>query len=207
MVNSIDWDKKYLQLAALVSTWSKDKAKVGAVLVRDNRIVGTGFNGFPTGVKDDERLNNKPVKQAIVVHAEENALLVAGDRARGATMYVYGKPVCARCAASIIQAKVELVVGQPPKTTYSLDELYDELTSDDGDVNWDAMGQLAIKMLNESRISAWQEGSIEPHIVEVLRHLDRMPANVMSKIGHSLKDRRTKERRSRNSQRDDSMFQ
>ena len=194
-MGSIDWDTKYLQLAALVSTWSKDEAKVGAVLVRDNRIVGTGFNGFPTGVQDDERLVNKPAKQAMVVHAEENALLVAGDRARGAKLYVVGKPVCARCAASIIQAKVKVVIGERPEKTYDDDKLYQSLTTKNGNVDWDAMGQLAINMLNEAENSSWREGSVEPHVIEVLKNLERLPEDLLTKPTVELKNRRTRKRR------------
>ena len=53
-----DWDIKFLKLAQHVSDWSKDPStKVGAVVVdKDNRIVSIGYNGFPKGVQDDERL-------------------------------------------------------------------------------------------------------------------------------------------------------
>ena len=111
------WDERYLEMAALVARWSKDpNARVGAVIVRNNRVVATGFNGFPCEVLDKtERLNIKAVKLEMTVHAEENALIVAGRSAEGATIYVHGKPVCPRCAGSIIQAGVARVVAMDPK--------------------------------------------------------------------------------------------
>ena len=53
------WDQNYLEMAHLVAGWSKDpNAQVGAVIVRNNRVVATGFNGFPAEVEDlDERLH------------------------------------------------------------------------------------------------------------------------------------------------------
>ena len=74
------WDRRYLDIAKSVSQWSKDPStKVGAVLVRDNRIVSVGYNGFPEGVDDsEERYNNRELKYDLVVHAEVNAIISAG---------------------------------------------------------------------------------------------------------------------------------
>jgi dCMP deaminase len=109
------WDKRYLEMAELVAGWSKDRAKVGAVIVRNNRVIATGFNGFPTNVLDkNTRLKNTTEKLDMVVHAEINALIVAGINAEGATLYVHGKPVCSRCAASVIQSGIRRVVAMHP---------------------------------------------------------------------------------------------
>jgi tRNA-specific A34 adenosine deaminase len=51
----------------------------------------------------------------MVVHAEVNALLIAGQRADGATIYVHGRPVCATCAGAIIQSGVERIVAEAPR--------------------------------------------------------------------------------------------
>ena len=50
------WDRRFLDLAAHISTWSKDPStKVGCVVVGEDReIRSTGFNGFPRGIEDDE---------------------------------------------------------------------------------------------------------------------------------------------------------
>ena len=52
-----DWDKRFLDLAEYISSWSKDtSSKVGAVIVHNKRIVSTGYNGFPEGYDDDDAL-------------------------------------------------------------------------------------------------------------------------------------------------------
>ena len=171
-----DWDERYLQLAAHISQWSKDHKRVGALLVRDNRIVGAGFNGLPSGIQDDfDRLSHKPTKLAMVVHAEENALLTAGERARGATLYVHGLPVCARCAASIIQAKVSVVISRAPANpSANWKELVGRLNRPPDDVDWDAMGELAIRMFIEARVE-WHEAKLEEHMLEFMKELRKQP--------------------------------
>jgi dCMP deaminase len=115
------WDKRFLDLAAHISTWSKDPStQVGAVLVNEDKIVvGMGYNGFARGVNDsDERLNTRDLKYKYVVHAEVNAILMAGDKARGATLYVYPAfalpDMCHDCCKVAIQAGIkETVAGTP----------------------------------------------------------------------------------------------
>lgn len=110
------WDDYFLQIAALVSTRSKDPStQVGAVLVRDRTILSTGYNGFPRGVNDDvpER-HARPLKYTWTVHAEENCLLAAarnGVRTEGSSLYVTPLFTCSRCATSVVQAGVREVVS------------------------------------------------------------------------------------------------
>ena len=115
------WDLRFLRLAQEVSTWSKDPStQVGAVLVNDRlEVVGMGFNGFPRGVRDEEwRYENREIKYKLVVHAEVNAIIQAGSRARGCTLYVYPSfmlpPICAECAKVAIQAGIVGIVGYIP---------------------------------------------------------------------------------------------
>ena len=112
------WDRRLLGLAKHISMWSKDPStKVGAVLADAQHIVvGLGYNGFARGVEDsEERLYDRPTKYRYVVHAEVNAILCAGHRAKGATLYVwpaFGVPnICHDCAKFAIQAGVAAVVG------------------------------------------------------------------------------------------------
>jgi dCMP deaminase len=113
--NSQKWIRRFLKLAQEVSTWSKDPStKVGAVIVGKNgQIVSQGYNGFPRGISDRaERLNDRPLKYKLVVHAERNALLNAlynGVSVKGCTLFVHGLPVCNECAKSIIQAGISKV--------------------------------------------------------------------------------------------------
>lgn len=107
---------------------SKDPAtRVGSVLVRDRVLISTGFNGFPRGIADDERLFDREMKLKLVVHAEVNAVLncaMVGRSMQGATLYtacqsnaaIWGGPPCTRCAVECIQAGVREVVSYPAKT-------------------------------------------------------------------------------------------
>lgn len=135
------WDQRFCELAHFVSGWSKDpKAKVGAVLFsKRGGDITVGYNGFPMGVEDSaERLSNKEIKLEMVVHAEVNAIVAAGLRAQGATLYVWGKPICARCAGPIIQSGIERVVALSPD-------------SDDG--KWRESGEVACQMFGEAEIA------------------------------------------------------
>lgn len=107
------WDRRFIELAKLVSSWSKDpSSKVGAVVVDDkNRIVSVGFNGFPMGVKDtEERLNKRELKYDLIVHAETNAILCSPKSVSGCRIYIYPYLPCSRCAGAIIQSGIKEVV-------------------------------------------------------------------------------------------------
>ena len=74
------WELRYLEMAKLVSTWSKDPStKVGAVIVdSDNTVISVGFNGLPRRIQDtDQRLNNRDIKLKMIIHAEINAIITA----------------------------------------------------------------------------------------------------------------------------------
>ena len=110
------WDQRFLRLAAHVASWSKDPStQCGAVITDEkNRIVSIGFNGFPRGLRDDERLHNREEKYRLVLHAETNALMDARGRAEGCTCYVYPMPPCSNCATQLIQAGIVRVVSMTP---------------------------------------------------------------------------------------------
>ena len=112
-MNLSSWDKRFLDLAELVSTWSKDPStKVGAVIVDEqNIIVSVGFNGFPKGIEDNDRLNHREAKYQIIVHAENNALMFAKRPLDGCTIYTYPFMPCPRCAGMIIQSGIKRVVS------------------------------------------------------------------------------------------------
>lgn len=106
------WDKHFLNIAREVSASSKDPStKVGIVIVKNKIVVGTGYNGFPRGVRDlRSRYDDRETKYALVVHGEPNAILMAGDRASGATLYAWPFPVCSDCCKLIIQAGIKRIV-------------------------------------------------------------------------------------------------
>ena len=136
------WDQRYLALAKEVSTWSKDPStQVGAVTVGSKKeVLSQGFNGFPRSIKDsDERYNDRETKYKLVVHAEMNAIYNAtysGTSLDGATLYVYGLPICSECAKGIIQVGIKKVVVEKSK---ELD-------------NWNESVQLSKKMFDEAGV-------------------------------------------------------
>jgi dCMP deaminase len=128
--DSMRWDRHFIDMALLCAGMSKDpRTRVGSVIVgRDREVLSTGFNGFPRGIADTpERLQNKPVKLRLIVHAEVNAILNAariGVSLKGSTLYlgatddsgdVWGGPPCTRCTLDIIQAGIVNVVSLPFK--------------------------------------------------------------------------------------------
>ena len=115
-------------IAKEISTWSKDPStKVGAVIVRDNRILSCGYNGFPSGVEDDNRLSDRETKYRLTIHAEVNAILNAAKNGiilNDSTLYVYGLPVCVECAKSIVQSGISKVAMVSTKSTW--DDSFDK---------------------------------------------------------------------------------
>lgn len=114
------WDERFLAVAALVASWSKDRStKVGAVIVGPyNDIRSVGYNGFPRGIDDDvEERHGRPQKYKWTEHAERNALynaLLNHTPVAGCTMYLTWYP-CADCARAIIQSGIFMVVcGKAP---------------------------------------------------------------------------------------------
>jgi dCMP deaminase len=112
-------------------------SRVGAVLVLDNRVISTGFNGTPAGfpncgdggcvrcsdsdlhargrgeeATDPEHTSGRALDRCICVHAEQNAFLTAarfGTRVEGATLYTTLSP-CFGCLKEALQAGVRRVV-------------------------------------------------------------------------------------------------
>jgi dCMP deaminase len=111
--NEEKWHFRFLELAKEVASWSIDPStKVGCVLVRDRRVVSTGYNGFPRNISDDfDRLMDREKKYEITVHAEVNAVTTAalhGVSTAGCNAYVTFSP-CSRCAAVLINAGIKEV--------------------------------------------------------------------------------------------------
>jgi len=111
-----NWDKRYLNLAKEVSTWSKDpSSKIGAVAIGSKgQVLAQGYNGFPRGIDDSQsRYSVKEIKYKYVVHAEQNVIYNAtynGVSLDGSTLYVWGLPVCSDCAKGVIQVGIKRVV-------------------------------------------------------------------------------------------------
>ncbi len=125
------WDKYFLEVARLVSKRSTCmRRKVGAVLVKEKRILATGYNGAPSNLEhciDVGCLREKlkvPSGQRHELcrglHAEQNALIQAslhGISAKGAILYATNTP-CIICAKMLINAGIKQIItcgGYPDK--------------------------------------------------------------------------------------------
>ena len=113
----ITWDEYFMGVALLAAERSKDPStQVGACIIdNNNRIISTGYNGFPKGCSDDEFPWNRDAAAGettypFVVHAELNAILNAqGTSVVNSRLYVSLFP-CNECAKAIIQSGVREVV-------------------------------------------------------------------------------------------------
>lgn len=116
-------DEYFMQMARLVSTRSTClRRKVGAVIVKDKRVLSTGYNGSPKGTRHCEELGCIRVQMNIPsgtrhelcrgVHAEQNAVTQAayfGVSVNGATIYTTTFP-CSMCAKILINAGIREIV-------------------------------------------------------------------------------------------------
>lgn len=121
MATQREWDRRHMLIADVVASTSKDPStKVGAVIVDlSNRLVATGYNGFPRGVRDDlSRLNDREMRLKMTMHAEKNAILFARRDLSNCTLYSTFVP-CASCAAMIIQSGITRVVTRVPPDAFA----------------------------------------------------------------------------------------
>ena len=119
-----DWDSYFMKIASAVSERSTcDRAFVGCVLVREKRILTSGFNGSPAGQAHCDESGHLMVDKHCVrtIHAETNAIIQAalhGVSTRDSTCYVTHLP-CINCTKALINAGiVRIVYGE----AYRMDE-------------------------------------------------------------------------------------
>lgn len=124
------WEAYFMRLADLAALRSNCmKRRVGCVIVKDNRVVATGYNGTPRHLTNCNeggcpRCNTGAgsgagLSTCLCLHAEENALLEAGrDRTGGSTLYCNTCP-CLTCSIKIVQSGIAVVVYAQ---SYSMDE-------------------------------------------------------------------------------------
>lgn len=120
------WDKRFMEMAFLVSTWSscfQDNRQVGAIITRNKRILTTGYNGASSGIKSCKERGVCMRKEigipsgtrhelCYAVHAEQNAIIQAakiGVSVEEAIMYCTHQP-CTICAKMIINSGIKRVV-------------------------------------------------------------------------------------------------
>jgi len=139
---SESWDKRWMELAQLVSTWSKDRnTGVGCVIIDyRNTVVSLGWNGFPRGVNDDvDARHDRPIKYKFTEHAERNAIYNAastGAKLKSCRLYsTYF--LCADCARGVIQSGINLVICPEPDWTHE---------------KWGEDWRIAKEMLEEAKV-------------------------------------------------------
>ena len=170
-----DWDRRFLQLAELTAAWSRDPStKVGAVAVRDRRILATGYNGLPSGVVDSEfRLTDRDTKMLMTAHAEANCISYAaraGVSLLGSTLYIFPMPPLSHCAALIIQAGISRVV------------IYDYVVP----MRWQQSFDAASDMFSEAGVALLKLPEKEDN-AKADSLPDEVPSNLASKIPPSLR--------------------
>ncbi len=104
------WDETFLNIAKEVAKRSHDaQTQCGAVLVKNNKILSTGYNGFIGGIDDTVLANTRPLKYPFMFHAEHNAVLNCSHRPDDTIMYITGVP-CSKCLQIMWQAGVREIV-------------------------------------------------------------------------------------------------
>jgi dCMP deaminase len=109
------WDDYFMDITFQVAKRSTcDRARVGAVIVKDKRILTTGYNGSPSGLPHCDEIGHLMVDGHCVrtLHAEQNAIIQAalhGVSVAGGTIYVTHQP-CITCAKMIINAGLQRVI-------------------------------------------------------------------------------------------------
>lgn len=120
------WHKRFIEMAEVVGGWSscyQENRQVGAVIVKNKRILATGYNGAPAGIRSCKdksvcirRERNIPSgthhEVCYAVHAEQNAIVQAakmGISIDGATLYCTHQP-CSSCTKIIINAGIKKII-------------------------------------------------------------------------------------------------
>ena len=145
-----DWHDWFLQGVYWVASKSKDpKTKIGAIIVKDRRIISTGYNGIPIGVNDENEIRHqRPDKYKWYEHGERNAIYAAakyGIITEEATLYTNALP-CADCARGIIQSGIKEVF---------IHKQFNELCDNAQREQWKGHDHTTFSMFNEANIKVF----------------------------------------------------
>ena len=163
------WDRRFMRIADEVQSWSKDPStKCGCVIVRDRRILSTGYNGLPANLSDSlTRYQDREYKLATIIHAEKNAIFNAaknGSNTEGSTAYVTWPP-CSQCASALIQAGIAKVVCPNPNTAPE---------------RWRANFQIANELLYEAGVFVLYFGESSPCQTETAPYVAHTGSTISS---------------------------
>ena len=134
-----DWDTYFMQIAELVATRSTCiRRSVGAIIVKDKRVLTTGYNGAPRGIPHCTEktclrsIHNVPSgtmhELCRGVHAEQNAIIQAafhGIKIEGASVYVTTQP-CSICTKLLINSGINTFYYKNPYNDELALQLMDE---------------------------------------------------------------------------------
>lgn len=133
------WDERFMDMATKIGSWSscfQNDRHVGAIIVKNKRVIATGYNGAPQGIKscaDKKECLRKKLgiesgtrhEICYAVHAEQNVIIQAarvGCSVEGCTLYCTHQP-CVICAKIIINSGISRVVykeGYPDEFSLQL---------------------------------------------------------------------------------------
>lgn len=136
------WDVRFMDLAHEIAKWSscfKDNRSVGALIVKNKRILTTGYNGAPSGMRscrEKQRClrNDLGIRSGerhelcYAIHAEQNAIIQAaklGVSIENATIYCTHQP-CSICAKMIINSGIVRVVYSVPYPDEFAQSIFEE---------------------------------------------------------------------------------
>lgn len=148
------WETYFMNITNLVAERSTClRRAVGAVIVKDKRILSTGYNGAPTGLKHCLEVGCLRQKLGIEsgkmhelcrgIHAEQNAIIQAayhGVSVRGAVIFCTNQP-CSICARMIINAGIERIYYQSGYADPLAIELLEEARVELKQINSDKRGE------------------------------------------------------------------
>ena len=151
------WDARFMELAHTIAQWAscyQENRKIGAVIVKNKRILTTGYNGAPRGRKNCSDLGYCVREQMRVprgeryelcrsVHAEANAIISASrNECIGADLYLVGHDArtgeilqdatsCSMCRRMIINAGITRVVVRNSRQEFTIVPVQDWIDQDD----------------------------------------------------------------------------
>ena len=137
-----DWDNYFMEIAQVVARRGNcSRRQVAAVIVKDHRVISTGYNGTPRGITncfeggcprcDSDTPSGSNLTDCLCCHAEENAIVQAayhGIAVKDAVLYTTFSP-CLLCAKMIINSGISEVVYHQ---RYSIDNVSTQLLKDAG---------------------------------------------------------------------------
>lgn len=130
MEERISWDEYFLSISFLISSRSPcHRLQVGSVIVKDNRILSAGYNGFLPGAPHTSRIRDN--HEMSTVHAEVNAITDCAKRGVsvvGSRIYITHFP-CIHCFKSIIASGIREIYYH---LDYNNDELVYSLAEESG---------------------------------------------------------------------------